>query len=142
MGIKGAIEVEEDIPMNLSEKDAAIAYAKAWNRLDCSQFLELLDENAHYASQWVCDELENKAAISDYLTAKMRTIKVTGSKVFAELGNTRSSFPGRDCVSMAQGKKEEIKAVVLFEVENNKIKRYDLCIPELLNVKRNGVYPI
>jgi hypothetical protein len=46
--------------MDLTEKDAAIAYAKAWNRLDCSKFLKLLDENAHYASQWVFEEIESK----------------------------------------------------------------------------------
>jgi len=128
--------------MRLTEKDAAIAYARAWNRLDCSEFLKLLDKNVHYASQWVFEELESKVAISDYLIGKMETVKNTGSKVYAELGNTRSGFAGRDCVFMAQGKKEEIQAVVIFEIANNKITRYDLCIPELLNVERTGVYPI
>jgi len=128
--------------MDLTEKDAAIAYARAWNRLDCSDFLELLDENAHYASQWVFEELEGKSAISDYLIGKMKTVKNAGSKVCAELGNTRSGFAGRDCVFLAQGKKEEIQAAVLFEIANNRIYRYDLCIPELLNVERTGVYPI
>jgi hypothetical protein len=128
--------------MAITEKDAAIAYAKAWNRFDCSEFLKLLDDNAHYASQWVFEELESKAAISDYLIGKMKTVKKTGSKVYAELGNTRSGFAGRDCVFLAQEKKEEVQAVVLFEVENNKISRYDLCIPQLLNVERTGVYPI
>jgi hypothetical protein len=127
--------------MELTENDAAIAYARAWNTLDCSEFIKLLDENAHYASQWVFEELESKAAISDYLIGKMKTVKNAGSKVYAELGKTRSSFVGRDCVLLAQGNKEEIQAVVLFEVANNKITRYDLCIPELLNAKRTGVYP-
>jgi hypothetical protein len=43
---------------------------------------------------------------------------------------------------MAQGRKENVTAVVLFEVEGGMIKRYDLCIPELLGVIRSGVYPI
>ena len=128
--------------MELTEKEAAVAYAKAWNRLVCSQFLELLDENAHYASQWVFAELENKTAISEYLIGKMKTIKETDSRVYAGLGNTRSGFAGRDCVFMAQGNKEELQAVVLFEIANNKISRCDLCIPELLNVERTSVYPI
>ena len=128
--------------MELTEKDAAIAYARAWNRLECSDFEELLDENAHYASQWVFDELESKSAISDYLIAKMKTVKNSGPKVYAELGNTSPGSVGRDCVIIAQGNKEEIKAVVLFEVKNNKIQRYDLCIPELFNIERTGVYPI
>ena len=125
--------------MGLTVKDAAIAYAKAWNRLDCSEFIKLLDENAHYASQWVLEEMESKAAISDYLATKMETVKNSDSKVCAELGHTRA---GRDCVFMTQGKKGEAQAVVLFEIENNKITRYDLCIPELQNVERTGIYPV
>jgi hypothetical protein len=72
----------------------------------------------------------------------MKTVKNTGSKVCAELGKTRSGFAGRDCVFMAQGEKEELQAVVLFEIKDNKISRYDLCIPDLLNVERTGIYPI
>ena len=44
--------------MSLTEKDAAIAYARAWNRLDPNDFLALLAGDARYASQWVFEELE------------------------------------------------------------------------------------
>ena len=128
--------------MQLTEKDAAMAYAKAWNRLDCSDFIELLDDDAQYSSQWVLEGMKSKEEISEYLTGKMETIQDTNYKVYAELGNTRSGFAGRDCVFMAQGKKEEIQAVVLFEVDNNKIKKCDMCIPQLLDVERSGIYPI
>jgi hypothetical protein len=128
--------------MELTEKDAAIAFAKAWNRLDCIDFLKLLDDDAHYASQFVFEELENKEAISNYLIGEMQTVKASGAKVYAELGKTRSSFARRDCVFMSQDYKEKLTAVVLFEVEGNKIKRYDLCITELFNAERSGVYPI
>ena len=129
------------------EADAARAVARAWNRLDPTEFLNLLIPEARYASQWVFDELEGKQAIADYLTAKMRTIKNhalhnPSAKVFAELGKTTTGLAGRDCVFMAQGRKENVTAVVLFEVEGGMIKRYDLCIPELLGVIRSGVYPI
>ena len=110
--------------MELTEKDAALAYARAWNRLDCTDFLKLLSVDAHYASQWVLEELESKVAISHYLIQKMKTVKNSGSKIYSELGNTKSGFSGRDCVFMAQGKKEEIQAVALFEVSDNRIKRY------------------
>jgi len=128
--------------MGITEKDAAIVYAKAWNRLDCSNFIKLLDENAHYSSQWVLEEMKSKKEISEYLIGKMKTVQNTNYKVHAELGNTRSGFAERDCVFMAQGKKEEIQTVVLFEVADNKIKRCDMCIPQLFNVERSGVYPI
>ncbi len=128
----------------MTEKDASIAYAKAWNTLDCSEFLTLLDENAHYASQWVFEELEGKDAISEYLVEKMKTVESSGSKVYAELGKTgeSSAFPGRDCVLLAQGEEIDINAAIVFEVRNGKIKRFDLCMPSLLNVIRTGVYPI
>ena len=36
----------------LTEREAATAYARAWNRLDCGEYLHLLAEDACYASQW------------------------------------------------------------------------------------------
>ena len=128
--------------MKFTEKDAAIAYAKAWNRLDCSEFLQLLADNACYASQMVLEELEDRNAISDYFTKKIEAVRASDAVVHAELGITREGYIGRDCVFLSQGQKEEIQAVVIFKVDNGKIKRYDLCIPELLNVERSGVYPI
>lgn len=128
--------------MKFTEKDAAIAYAKAWNRLDCSEFIKLLAEDACYASQKVLEELEDKNAISDYFIKKVEAVRVNDAVVHAELGITREGFIGRDCVFLSQGKKEEIQAAVLFEIDSGKIKRYDLCLPELLNVERSGVYPI
>lgn len=126
----------------LTEKDAATAYARAWNRLDCTEFVELLAPDAHYASQWVFEELMSKAAIADYLKKKMIAVKNSGTKVFAELGRSQTGFAERDCVFMAQDNKEEITATVLFEVKGGLIKRYDLCMPELLNVVRSAIYPI
>jgi hypothetical protein len=125
----------------LTELDAATAYAAAWNRLDCTQFLELLAHDAHYASQWVMEELESKAAISYYLTGKMQTVRNGKTAVSAELGKTSTGFAGRDCVALAQGDKDIVSAVVLFTVDGNHIKRFDLCMPELLGVKRSGQYP-
>jgi hypothetical protein len=131
----------------LTEANAATAYARAWNRLDASEFIKLLAPDARYASQWVFEELDSKQAISEYLIGKIRTVKMHSvnnaeAKVFAEIGKTTEGFSRRDCVFMAQGRKENVTAVVLFEVENDKVKRYDLCIPELLGVIRSGVYPI
>jgi len=125
-----------------SEKEAAIAFAKAWNRLDCTDFIELLVDDAHYASQYVFEELESKVDIASYLKPKMQTVKASGAKVYAELGVTQASFKGRDCTFLCQGSKEEITAAILFEVNAGKISRYDLVIPDLVQVQRSGVYPI
>lgn len=129
-------------PTVLTELDAATEYARAWNRLDCTVFLKLLAPDACYASQWVIEELKGKMAIGKYLKGKMNTVKNSGSEVFAELGKTTTGFAGRDCVCLTQGTKEQVTAVVLFEVSSGLIKRYDLCIPELLGAVRTGIYPV
>ena len=125
----------------MTEKDAAIAYARAWNTLDANDFLELLDEDAKYVSQWVFEEMEGKDTISEYLLRKIETVKDAGTNVYAELGIAKSGLSVRDCVFMSQGKKGEIQAVVLFEVDKSKILKYILCIPELLGIERSGIYP-
>lgn len=61
--------------MPLTELAAATAFACAWNRLDPEAFLELLAPDAHYASQWVFDELDSRAAIAENLRAKMKTVR-------------------------------------------------------------------
>jgi hypothetical protein len=74
----------------------------------------------------------------------MKTVESSGSKVYAELGNTgkSSAFPGRDCVLLAEGEEIDINATIVFDVRNGKITRFDLCMPSLLNVMRTGIYPI
>ncbi|MEN6572369.1 MAG: nuclear transport factor 2 family protein [Anaerolineaceae bacterium] len=124
-----------------SEFDAAEAYARAWNRLDCTEFVELLAPDASYASQWVFEELEGKEAIEKYLTNKIKAVKEGKDPIFAELTTATESYPGKDCVAMAQGDKQVVAAVVIFEVNDSRIKRIDMCMPNLFNLKRSGNYP-
>jgi len=130
----------------LTEVDAATAYARAWNRLDPAEFIELLAFDVDYASQWVFQEMKSCKTISEYLIQKMLTVKQDAinkptTKVYAELGTTTEGFAGRDCVLIAQGERDIVKSVVLFEVEGQKVKRFDMCIPELFGIIRSGVYP-
>ena len=131
----------------LTEATAAKAFAKAWNQLDPTEFIALLDANACYASQWVFEELVGRDAIADYLVGKIRTVKANvvkapQNRVHAELGITTTGFSGRDCAVLTQGAEKEVAAVVLFEVSDGQITRYDMCMPELLNVARSGEYPV
>lgn len=125
----------------MTELDAAKCYAEGWNSQDFEAFFQCLAPDAKYASQWVFEELEGKEAISEYLTGKLQSVIKSSSVVFAELGKTSQGFAGRDCVALAQENKDVVTAVVLFEVESQQIKRFDLCIPELLGVIRSGIYP-
>jgi len=120
----------------LTEEIAAEVYAKAWNTLDLVEFCDLLAENACYASQWVFEELTDKRSISEYLTGKMQSVKERAlhnpsASVQAEVSSARKSFPGRSCVVLKQGD-SQAKAVVIFDVGDEQVKRFDLCIPELL----------
>ena len=131
----------------LTEKGAVFAFAKAWNRLDPEEFLRLLAADAHYSSQWVFDELESAHAICDYLHKKMRAVRASGvnnpeSRVRVETGRTTQGFADRPCAFMQQGTIGKVQAAVLFEVLDGEIKRYDLCIPQLLGVVRTGVFPV
>jgi hypothetical protein len=126
----------------LTEKDAAFAFARAWNRLDCTELVDLLDGTASYSSQMELDELDSRQKIADYLCERMRSEKRTGSQIFAEIGKTRSGLIERDCVFLAQGTKDAIEAVVLFEIGDGSIKRCSLLMPELFVLQRTGTYPL
>lgn len=130
--------------MTLTEKDAAIAFARAWNRLDATEFLALLAPDAKYASQWVFEELQGKAAIADYLQAKLKSVKAHSvnnpqAKVRVEIGSTQAEGENRPCAYMKQGDSE---VVVIFTVSHGMISRYELCIPQLYRPDRSCVYPV
>ncbi|MBP7735470.1 MAG: hypothetical protein KA369_05800 [Spirochaetes bacterium] len=67
----------------------------------------------------------------------MRAVNESGLLVKAELGFVRTNFsgpvilaqPDHDCAIIFQGDQNNIKAVALFEVEGDKITRFDLYIP-------------
>lgn len=130
--------------VRLTEHAAAMAFASAWNRLDPEPFLGLLAPDARYASQWVFEELKNRQAIADYLRAKMNTVRDLPAddpyhRIRAELATSRN---GQDCVAITQGENNDVTAVVVFTVEGGRIQRFDMCIPQLMNVTRSGVYPV
>jgi len=126
----------------LTENDAATAFAKAWNKLDCSKFIQFLADNAVYESQWVFTPLEGKEAIAHYLIGKMETVKTSGKKVRAELSTARCGHEfGKPCVVLKQGDNRDTDAVMLFELDGDRIKRCDLCAPELFDPEPTEVYP-
>ncbi len=132
---------------DVTEEEVVFAFAKAWNRLEPEGFLALLASDARYASQWVFEELVGSTAISDYLRGKMRTVRAHGvndpsSRVRVEVGRTAQADGGRPCAFMTQGHGNEVQAVVLFEVCDGRVSRYDLCIPQILGAVRTGVFPV
>lgn len=129
----------------LTEEVAAVAYATAWNLLNPEPFLELLSSNAGYASQWVFEEMKGAEAISNYLRGKMNTVRASGAgdmsfRVQVEIGRTTRGTYDRPCALMTQGS-PEAKAVVLFEVKDGQIQRFDMCIPAFYAPVHTRVFP-
>ena len=71
----------------------------------------------------------------------MQTVKATRSVVRAELGRTTIPYE-KDCVLMYQDDTDEHKAIVVFEIEDGFIKRYDLCIPQLYQIEKKKIFPV
>ena len=127
--------------MSLTAEQALRAYAAMMNTLDASRLEPLLADDFHYASQWVFAEIESKVAYLDYIVPKLEAIRRSGVAVWAEMGGLDREFAG-PCVVMAQGDKENLVAVVLARIENEKIKRLDLCrAPSPHLARRTGDYP-
>ena len=125
----------------LSKEVALRAYATMMNTLDATCLEPLLADDFHYASQWVLAEIESKSALLDYIAPKLDAIRKSGVPAWAEMGWLDREFPG-PCVILAQGDKDALLAVVLTKVENEKIKRLDLCgAPSPRSARRSGEYP-
>jgi hypothetical protein len=114
--------------IEVTELTAAAAYAKAWNRLDPSEFIGMLDPDVCYSSQWVLEDLVGQENVANYLTKKMQTVKKAGATVYTEVAQTRA---GKTCVLLAQGDKKNVNALVLFDVDHDKVTRFDMCVPDL-----------
>ncbi len=127
------------------EYEAALAYARAMNRLDAQPLVQLLSENCVYESQNVFTPLRGKEAIVTYLRGKFHAIEQAGcgSQVFAQLGKMIHIYVDRPCVILAQGAYDNLVAVVLFEVDRGKITRIDLCsvLPNPTHAQGTGEYP-
>lgn len=127
--------------MSLSKEQALRAYATMMNTLDASHLELLLADDFHYASQWVLAEIESRVAYLEYIAPKLEVIRKSGTRTWAEIGWLDNEYPG-PCVVMAQGDKENLIAVVLAEVKDGKVKRFDFCgAPSPHSARRTGDYP-
>lgn len=125
----------------LTIEAALKAYASMMNSLDSSKLEPLLSPDFHYESQMVFSEIKSKQEYLDYINPKLKTVKASGTKVWAEMATLTHSIPG-PCVVLAQGEKENVVALVLAKVKGDFIERIDMCIvPAPQSAKRSGEYP-
>jgi hypothetical protein len=110
--------------MRLTAEDALRAFETMINTLEIKHFLPLLTDDFHYASQSVLAEISSKAEFTEYMTAKLETLKRSGVETTAELGHW-SAYGGGPCVVLSQDGHPVCTAIA--KVQAVKIDRIDLC---------------
>jgi hypothetical protein len=109
--------------------------------LDVGVIEPLLADDFHYSSQWVLLEITLKQEYMDYIRPKLKALRESGTKVWAEMAHLEQEIPG-PCVVLAQKSKDALLSLVLGKVANGKLTRLDMCgAPSPWSAKRSGQYP-
>ena len=128
--------------MELTQREALLAYAKMMNSLSVEPLESLLSDDFTYESQTVFSALESKQAFLDYIRPKLLTIEKAGATVFSEMGMVSAYGQHQPCVVLAQNSKDNLVGLVLARVTEDKVTRLDLCIvPPPQSAERTGEYP-
>ena len=111
------------------------------NNLNHCHIVEWLADDVVYTSQWVFDDITGKVSYLEYIEAKIQGIKETNSRVWAEIGYTRS-FGAGPCVVLAQPTPDQLKAALLIDLRDDKIARMCMCcVPSPDDCWRSGEFP-
>jgi len=117
------------------------AYATMMNTLNMDAIEPLLADDFHYSSQWVLAEITSKQEYLDYIRPKLKAVRDSETKVWAEMAHLEQEVPG-PCVVLAQNSKDNLLSLILGKVANGKLTRLDMCgAPSPHSAKRSGVYP-
>jgi hypothetical protein len=117
------------------------AYATMMNTLNVDAIEPLLADDFHYSSQWVLAEITSKQEYLDYIRPKLKAVRDSESKVWAEMAHLEQEIPG-PCVVLAQNSKDNLLSLILGKVGNGKLTRLDMCgAPSPHSAKRSGEYP-
>ena len=117
------------------------AYATMMNTLNVDAIEPLLADDFHYSSQWVLAEITSKQEYLDYIRPKLKAVRDSETKVWAEMAHLEKEIPG-PCVVLAQNSKDNLLSLILGKVANGKLTRLDMCgAPSPHSAKRSGVYP-
>jgi DNA-binding response OmpR family regulator len=123
------------------EENALRAYAAMLNTFDVSKLEPLLADDFHYSSELALVEIRTKEAFLKYITGNLKTIKSSGNRIWAEMGELSHTWPG-PCVVISQGGKNDLQCIVVAKVEDGKIKRLDQrVVPLPESAERTGEYP-
>jgi len=126
----------------ITESFAARIFATAWNTLNPIVLEKFLSNNIIYYSQKTSKSIEGKEQLLRYLTNNMNKIRKAplDYAVFAEMAETQGRRP---CVLLAQGDRDKINNLILFQINNDKISKIELYSkdPHPASTRRTGEYP-
>ena len=113
---------------SITEYDAAIAYANAWNSLDCTGLISLLASDAQYTSQYTYSEINGRDDVAKHICEKFKACEEEDSKIEAIVSIATKIAPGKSCVLLIR---ERDNVVFVFETRENEIFRINLCVTEI-----------
>ncbi len=126
-----------------TERDAALAWARAYNTHDPSVLEPILADDVRVMSRWVVNDMVGRDGYLGYLRSKYATFEKTCSVVRVEIGETpggSASSPGRPCALIEQD--GSLIATVLFDVVGGKLSQISLGpFPPPDECRRWGEFP-
>lgn len=127
----------------LTELDAAVAWARAYNTHDASVLVPILADDVRVMSRWVVNDLVGRNAYVEYLRRKFATFERSGSLVRVEIARTpggERGGSGRPCALIEQD--GALLATVLFDVIAGRVAQISLGPhPSPESCRRSGEYP-
>jgi hypothetical protein len=118
--------------IKLTEKQALVQLSKSWEYFDMKFIDSFLDNDVIYESQVVMQPIKGKWGVLRYyhdkFNAVSKSVRTDDMKISAFVGYL-PSLNDRPCMVLTQTTENiDRAAVVLITVEDNRIKRIDLCI--------------
>jgi len=122
--------------------EVAMKYAKAWNTLDPSEFIEVLADDVVYDSQYVLESMHGKETFKQYIQGKMKAVANSNAIVKGDVGETTQSVDKTpSCTLLFQSNTTTPDAIILFKITEEKVSKIDLCIPALYAPQALNVFP-
>jgi len=144
--LRGRGSMRDNGPMHdlaVSEHDAAVAWALAYNTHDPSVLAPILADDVRVMSRWVVNDLVGRDAYLEYLRGKFATFERAGTLVRVEVARAPGAGPeisGRPCALIEQDGTQ--LATVLFDVLGGEITQISLGPhPSPQSCRRSGEFP-
>lgn len=111
--------------------DVVKAFENAWNEKNVLYIAHYLIPEFRYASQWVLEEMIGSDRYLNYLNAKFKSIKNSGSIVNAKMISGTNAIVITQCDGDTRR-----EAVLVIEVKEGLAYRADLSIPSMAIIER------